>query len=104
MSWQSLMADSIGFGRAAVPAGLREPAVRLARGDERLETCRDAATGAVDARQMNELIPALNTTGIPGQRGQDSRADSFPTLTGMQLLRSVFQTAQERAWPDFRWQ
>jgi len=45
-------------------ARLQEQTVFLARRVERLETFRVAATGAVDARKMNELILAFNAAGI----------------------------------------
>ena len=45
-------------------AGLQEQAVFLACRIKRLENFRGAATGAIIARKMNELILALNAAGI----------------------------------------
>jgi hypothetical protein len=45
-------------------AELQEQTVFLARGIERVETFRAAATGAVDARKMNELILSFNAAGV----------------------------------------
>jgi hypothetical protein len=50
--------------RRAEAAGLQEPTFLLARGNERVETNRAAATGATVAREMNELILGFNAAGI----------------------------------------